>query len=222
MTSRCWHVCVGRGRAARRQSPPRWTAPCLRPTRGVHTGEVRLRDEGNYIGPTINRTARLRDLAHGARRCCRARPRRWSSISSHRVSPDRGQRGPLQLQGAGHRVGGASERDDEAVALTLLNRADAVMGGDRPWHPSAARSAPPGAGGPVPPGVTAGVRLCRRGSMSGCSVAWPASATRACAKSTTRCRTCSSGNDIDPVWIRSIARAAKDVSRGSAPNTRTS
>ena len=33
---------------------------------GLHTGEVRLRDEGNYIGPTVNRTARLRDLAHGA------------------------------------------------------------------------------------------------------------------------------------------------------------
>jgi predicted ATPase/class 3 adenylate cyclase/DNA-binding CsgD family transcriptional regulator len=32
---------------------------------GVHTGQVQLRDEGNYIGPTINRTARLRDLAHG-------------------------------------------------------------------------------------------------------------------------------------------------------------
>jgi predicted ATPase/class 3 adenylate cyclase/DNA-binding CsgD family transcriptional regulator len=35
---------------------------------GVHTGEVRLRDPKdptNYIGPTINRTARLRDLAHG-------------------------------------------------------------------------------------------------------------------------------------------------------------
>ena len=32
---------------------------------GMHTGEVQLRDEGNYIGPTINRTARLRDLAHG-------------------------------------------------------------------------------------------------------------------------------------------------------------
>ena len=32
---------------------------------GIHTGEVRLRDEGNYVGPTINRTARLRDLAHG-------------------------------------------------------------------------------------------------------------------------------------------------------------
>jgi class 3 adenylate cyclase len=31
---------------------------------GVHTGEVQLRDEGNYIGPTINRTARLRNLAH--------------------------------------------------------------------------------------------------------------------------------------------------------------
>src|SRR5689334_14045635 len=32
---------------------------------GINTGEVRLRDQGNYIGPTINRTARLRDLAHG-------------------------------------------------------------------------------------------------------------------------------------------------------------
>jgi class 3 adenylate cyclase len=32
---------------------------------GVHTGEVRLRGESNYIGPTINEAARLRDLAHG-------------------------------------------------------------------------------------------------------------------------------------------------------------
>jgi class 3 adenylate cyclase len=32
---------------------------------GAHTGEIQLRDEGNYIGPAINRTARLRDLAHG-------------------------------------------------------------------------------------------------------------------------------------------------------------
>jgi class 3 adenylate cyclase len=32
---------------------------------GVHTGEVILRDDGNYAGPTINRTPRLRDLAHG-------------------------------------------------------------------------------------------------------------------------------------------------------------
>ena len=32
---------------------------------GVHTGEVQLRDEHNYIGPAINRTARLRELAHG-------------------------------------------------------------------------------------------------------------------------------------------------------------
>jgi predicted ATPase/class 3 adenylate cyclase/DNA-binding CsgD family transcriptional regulator len=32
---------------------------------GVHTGEVLLRDEGNYIGPAINRAARLRELAHG-------------------------------------------------------------------------------------------------------------------------------------------------------------
>ena len=32
---------------------------------GVHTGEVRLRGESNYIGPTINEAARLRNLAHG-------------------------------------------------------------------------------------------------------------------------------------------------------------
>ena len=32
---------------------------------GLHTGEVQLRDDGNYIGSTINRAARLRDLAHG-------------------------------------------------------------------------------------------------------------------------------------------------------------
>jgi predicted ATPase/class 3 adenylate cyclase/DNA-binding CsgD family transcriptional regulator len=32
---------------------------------GIHTGEVQLRDESNYIGPTINRAARIRDLAHG-------------------------------------------------------------------------------------------------------------------------------------------------------------
>jgi class 3 adenylate cyclase len=35
---------------------------------GVHTGDVQQRDEGNYIGPTVNRTARLRDLAHGGDR----------------------------------------------------------------------------------------------------------------------------------------------------------
>jgi predicted ATPase/class 3 adenylate cyclase/DNA-binding CsgD family transcriptional regulator len=32
---------------------------------GVHTGEIQLRDDANHFGPTINRTARLRDLAHG-------------------------------------------------------------------------------------------------------------------------------------------------------------
>jgi predicted ATPase/class 3 adenylate cyclase len=32
---------------------------------GVHTGEAQLRDENNYIGPTINKTARIRDLGHG-------------------------------------------------------------------------------------------------------------------------------------------------------------
>jgi len=32
---------------------------------GIHAGEVQLRDEGNYVGPAINRAARLRDAGHG-------------------------------------------------------------------------------------------------------------------------------------------------------------
>ena len=48
---------------------------------GVHTGEVQLRDEGNYAGPTINKTARLRDLAHGGQTVLSARPRNWSRTS---------------------------------------------------------------------------------------------------------------------------------------------
>lgn len=32
---------------------------------GLHTGEVQLRDEGNYVGRTVNQCARLRDVAHG-------------------------------------------------------------------------------------------------------------------------------------------------------------
>lgn len=39
--------------------------PPIRIRIGLHTGEIQLRDPGNYAGPTINRTARLRDLAHG-------------------------------------------------------------------------------------------------------------------------------------------------------------
>jgi class 3 adenylate cyclase len=49
---------------------------------GLHTGEVQLRDEGNYIGATINRAARIRIWPTVARRCCRVRPRRWWSTVS--------------------------------------------------------------------------------------------------------------------------------------------
>ncbi|HVT75466.1 MAG TPA: adenylate/guanylate cyclase domain-containing protein, partial [Acidimicrobiales bacterium] len=37
----------------------------LRLRMGLNTGEVQLRDEGNYMGPAINRAARVRDLGHG-------------------------------------------------------------------------------------------------------------------------------------------------------------
>ncbi|HVL80090.1 MAG TPA: adenylate/guanylate cyclase domain-containing protein, partial [Actinomycetota bacterium] len=32
---------------------------------GVHTGEVHKRDEWNYMGTSINRTARVRNIGHG-------------------------------------------------------------------------------------------------------------------------------------------------------------
>lgn len=32
---------------------------------GIHTGDVQLRDDNTYVGPTISRTGALRDLAHG-------------------------------------------------------------------------------------------------------------------------------------------------------------
>lgn len=37
----------------------------LRPRMAVHTGEVQLRDNTNYIGLTVNRAARIRAVAHG-------------------------------------------------------------------------------------------------------------------------------------------------------------
>lgn len=37
----------------------------LRLRMGLHTGEVQRRDEGNYVGASVNRCARLRDAGHG-------------------------------------------------------------------------------------------------------------------------------------------------------------
>ncbi len=50
------------------------------------------------------------------------------------TQPDRGQRRSLQLEGAGHRIGGARERGHETVTLALLDRAHTVMGGDDIAH----------------------------------------------------------------------------------------
>ena len=41
------------------------TASPLKVRMAIHTGETRLRDEGNYVGGSIVRTARLRAVAHG-------------------------------------------------------------------------------------------------------------------------------------------------------------
>lgn len=43
-----------------------WPTPRpLRVRMAIHTGEARLRNESNYVGLTIVRTARLRNLGHG-------------------------------------------------------------------------------------------------------------------------------------------------------------
>jgi predicted ATPase/class 3 adenylate cyclase len=52
---------------------------------GVHTGEIQLRDEDNYVGPTVNRTARLRDLAHGGQTVLSATT---SDLVVDRLPPD--------------------------------------------------------------------------------------------------------------------------------------
>ena len=51
---------------------------------GVHTGEVQLRDEGNYIGPTIKGPRACVTLRTAARPCCRVPPKRWSSTGFRR------------------------------------------------------------------------------------------------------------------------------------------
>jgi predicted ATPase/class 3 adenylate cyclase len=52
---------------------------------GLHTGEIQLRDEDNYAGPTVNRTARLRDLAHGGQTVLSATT---SALVVDRLPPD--------------------------------------------------------------------------------------------------------------------------------------
>jgi class 3 adenylate cyclase len=52
---------------------------------GVHTGEVQLRDEGNYAGPTINRRG-CAIWATAAKRCFRPPQAIWWSIS-YRAMP---------------------------------------------------------------------------------------------------------------------------------------
>jgi hypothetical protein len=46
------------------------------------------------------------------------------------AQPDRGQRCPLQHKCTRDRVAGTGERDHEAIALALLDRAHTAMGGD--------------------------------------------------------------------------------------------
>ena len=70
---------------------------------GVHTGEVQLRDGGNYVGPALHRTARLRDAADGGqtvlsqgdlRAGARPAPRRQHRARSRAAPADATSAGP--------------------------------------------------------------------------------------------------------------------------------
>ena len=79
--------------AAFARAPSRWRRrwverALLAPIRlriGLHTGEVQLRDEANYTGPTINRAARLRDLGHGGQTLFSGATEPWLSTGYLRV-----------------------------------------------------------------------------------------------------------------------------------------
>ena len=58
--------CRRRCRHSERWPPNRGPrAPTLRVRMAVHTGEVQVRGDDNYVGQTLNRCARLRGIGHG-------------------------------------------------------------------------------------------------------------------------------------------------------------
>ena len=89
---------------------------------GVHTGEVRLRDEGNYIGPAINRAARL------------ARTGTWRSnrvVRHHQRSGGRpaARRGVAERPGHPSAAGSSPSRaGGAAVSSRPAQRVPAVAG----------------------------------------------------------------------------------------------
>ena len=97
---------------------------------GVHTGEVQLRDEGNYIGPTINRTARLRDLAHGGQTVLSGATEELvvDRLPAGRVADRSGQ--PPAARSAPARTGGA------AVPSRPAQRVPAAAGTQQPLSPT--------------------------------------------------------------------------------------
>ena len=104
---------------------------------GMHTGEVQLRDEGNYIGPTINRTARLRDLAHGGQ-----------TVLSGTTERPRGR--PAARRCVAHRSGHASaagspaaRTGDAAVPPRSSQRVSAAADGQYRCRPDIFRRSSP-------------------------------------------------------------------------------
>jgi len=87
---------------------------------GVHTGEVQLRDEGNYIGPTVNRTARLRDLAHGGQTVLSGTT---GDLAVDRLPADRSGHTPATGSTASGTGGGAmSSRSSQRVSAAAEAR----------------------------------------------------------------------------------------------------
>ena len=121
---------------------------------GVHTGEVQLRDEGNYIGPTINQHGA--DARPGTRRpdaCYQARQRRWSSTGSRRRVADR-SRHPPAARCAPARTGRATVPSRHAQRVPTAAH-------DRMPLPS------------NPSGAAHQLRRPRRADQTKCADSWP-------------------------------------------------
>jgi class 3 adenylate cyclase len=110
----------------------------LRVRMAVHTGEAQLRDDGNYVGHTLNRCARIRSIAHGGQvltQGCREAAEVVIGPARHQVEVD-----GLVMRAVG--LGAEAANDDvlNAVGAQDSNDPRWVEGGDRqPPRSSTAR-----------------------------------------------------------------------------------
>ncbi len=101
---------------------------------GLHTGEIQLRDEGNYVGPTINRAARLRDLGHGGQTLLSGATSELAgdALPDHAWLIDRGRHPALARRLGRRRNHGAQRTADDHVRPVGAEAGGVDDAGDTP------------------------------------------------------------------------------------------